>query len=128
MPGPQLLLGASFQPQNPISIGALQFGMLVSKPRRSTVITAAEELIPGSNDSLIDVIGKGVTKIQGAAVFQSYQSLKAFEGAVGSDGVLVYAEEPLGVHALLVSVERTGVTPSDIQLADIEFWLVDIVL
>lgn len=101
---------------------ALDFGLLVDPPTRQTSQTVSERLIPGSTTAVIDVIGKAVTKIRGAARFDSYAALKTFEGAVGTDGSLVYSEEPGGVDVLFVSLERTRVTPQDIHLANVEFW------
>lgn len=99
------------------------FGLLVDPPTRSTEQQVSERIIPGSNNAVVDVIGKPVTKIRGAAKFASFASLKTFEGAVGTDGTLVYSEEPSGVAVLFVSMQRTRVTPGGVQLANVEFWL-----
>jgi len=102
---------------------AYAFSLLVDPPTRQTAQTVNERLIPGSNTAVLDVIGKAVTKIRGAAKFTSYASLKTFEGAVGTNGSLVYSEEPAGIAVLFVSLERTRVTPQDIHLANVEFWV-----
>jgi hypothetical protein len=102
---------------------AYTFGLLIDPPTRQTQQQVNERLVPGSNTAVIDVIGKAVTKIRGAATFASFVSLKTFEGAVGTDGSLVYSEEPGGIAVLFVSLERTRVTPSGVQLADVEFWM-----
>lgn len=102
---------------------ALTFSLLVDPPTRDTAQQASERLIPGSNSAVIDVIGKAVTKIRGAAKFASFASLKTFEGAVGTNGSLAYSEEPSGVAVLFVSLSRTRVNPQGIQLASVEFWL-----
>jgi len=101
----------------------LNFGLLVDPPTRQTQQQVNERLIPGSNTAVIDVIGKAVTKIRGAARFASFASFKTFEGAVGTNGSLIYSEEPSGIAVLFVSIERTRVVPSGVQLADIEFWV-----
>jgi hypothetical protein len=106
----------------PTGGSAYTFSLLVDPPTRQTAQTVSERLIPGSNTAVIDVIGKAVTKIRGAAKFDSYAALKTFEGAVGTDGSLVYSEEPAGVNVLFVSLERTRITPQGIQLANVEFW------
>ncbi len=102
---------------------ALNLGLLVDPPTRQTNQQVSERMIPGSNTAIVDVIGKAVTKIRGAARFDSFAALKTFEGAVGTNGSLVYSEEPAGVAVLFVSLERTRVTPQGIQLANVEFWL-----
>jgi hypothetical protein len=102
----------------------LAFGLLVDPPTRQTQQTVSERIITGSNNSVVDVIGKSVTKIRGAARFNSFDGLKTFEGAVGTSGVLVYSEEPGGIDVLFVSLERTRVvSTTDIHLATVEFWL-----
>jgi hypothetical protein len=101
----------------------LDFGLLVEPPTRTTTQTVNERVIPGSNDVVLDVIGKSITKIRGTARFDSFSALKTFEGAVGTDGMLVYAEEAAGIAVLLVGLERTRVTPQDIHLGNIEFWI-----
>jgi hypothetical protein len=102
---------------------ALNFGLLVDPPTRQTAQTVSERMVPGSNNAVIDVIGKAVTKIRGSAKFDSYASLKTFEGAVGTSGSLVYSEEPAGVVVLFVSLERSRVTPGTVQLGTVEFWI-----
>lgn len=102
------------------------FGMLVQRPTRETIQQVSERLITGSNDAVIDIIGKPVTKIRGLARVDGYQSLKTFEGAVGTDGNLVYSEEPTGVQVIFVGLTReqvVGVAPNDKHLCGIEFWV-----
>lgn len=99
------------------------FGLLVDPPTRQTQQQVNERVVPGSNTAIIDVIGKAVTKIRGSAKFTTFASLKTFEGAVGTSGSLVYSEEPSGIAVLFVSLERTRVTPTGVQLANVEFWL-----
>ena len=102
----------------------LEFGLLVDPPTRQTQQSVSERIIPGSNNSVVDVIGKPVSKIRGAARFDSFDSLKTFEGAVGTSGVLVYSEEPSGIDVLFVSIERTRtVSTTDLHLASVEFWI-----
>jgi hypothetical protein len=73
---------------------------------------------------VIDRIGKAVTKVRGQARIDSFALLRAFEVIVGTSGLLIYSEEPDGIAATLVSLERNRVTPDDIHLANVEFWLV----
>jgi hypothetical protein len=107
---------------------ALAFHLLVDPPTRQTQQMMSERVIPDSfgaaAGSVIDRIGKTVTKIRGAARFDSYGSLTTFEGVVGTQGTLTYTEEPSGVSVIFVSMERTRVTPRDIHLATVEFWLI----
>jgi hypothetical protein len=107
----------------PTGGAALDFHLLVEPPTRDTRQTASERPIPGSNDVVVDVIGKATTKIRGRAYFDSYAALKTFEGAVGTDGVLVYSEEPLGIDVLFIALERDRVTPQDLHFASVEFWI-----
>lgn len=102
--------------------GSFQFGLLIDPPTRQTRQTINESLIPGSNNTVIDIIGKPVTKILGRGVFQSFASLTTFEGAVGLSGSLIYSEGAFNV--ILVAIERTEVTRSQVQLANIEFWII----
>lgn len=108
----------------PTGGSVLNFHLLVDPPTRNTSQTVSERLIPGSTSAVIDVIGKAVTKIRGQGRFDSYAALKTFEGAVGTAGVLIYSEEVAGVNVLFTLVERNRVTPHDIHLASVEFWLV----
>jgi hypothetical protein len=103
---------------------ALEFHLLIDPPTRETRQTMSERVIPGTNSSSIDIIGKTVTKIRGQARFDSYAGLTTFEGAVGSTGVLVYSEEPAGLDVIFVSMQRTRVTKDDIHLASVEFWII----
>lgn len=104
---------------------ALTFALLIDPPTRQTSQQVSERLVPGSDDAVIDVIGKSVTKIRGIGKFDSFAALKTFEGAVGTDGVLIYSEESSpGIAVLLVSLERTRVTPGGVQLASVEFWII----
>jgi hypothetical protein len=105
---------------------AFNFGLLIDPPTRETRQTVAEAIIPGSNNAVVDVVGKAVTKIRGAGSFASFASLKYFEGAVGTQGVLVYSEEPAGIPVLFVALERTRVAPNGLQIASVEFWMVDL--
>ena len=115
-------LQATYSPST-LSV-ALQFGLLIDPPNRETAQTISERLIVGSNNVTIDVIGKPVTKIRGKARFNGFQALKTFEGSVGTQGTLVYGEEPTGVQVILVSINRTWVNPvTDVHLCDIEFWV-----
>jgi len=117
-----MTLNSTYQPSTLAT--PLQFGLLVDPPGRDTTQQVSERLIPGSGAVVIDVIGKPVTKIKGKARFNGYQSLKTFEGAVGTQGALVYSEEPQGVQVLLVSINRQWTNPNlDVHIADIEFWL-----
>lgn len=111
---------ASYTPEGE---SALNFGLLIDPPTRETRQTVAEAIIPGSNNAVIDVVGKAVTKIRGAARFDSYVSLTVFEGAVGTQGLLVYSEEPTGLPVLFVALERTRVAPNGMQLGNVEFWI-----
>jgi hypothetical protein len=107
----------------PSGQSALSFHLLVDPPNRNTQQTMSERLIIGSTLSVVDRIGKAITKIRGAARVDSFAGLKTFEGAVGTSGVLVYSEEPGGINVTLVSLERTRVTPGDIHLGNVEFWV-----
>lgn len=102
----------------------LNFRLLVDPPQRETRQTVSERLVPGTNRSIIDIVGKSVTKIRGTARFDSFGALKTFEGVVGSQGVLVYSEEPAGLNVIFVSCDRNRVTPQDIHLANVEFWII----
>lgn len=101
----------------------LDFGLLIDPPTRETRQTMSERVVPGSTTAIVDMIGKPVTKIRGAARFDSFDALKIFEGAVGTSGVLVYSEEPAGIDVLFVSLQRTRALPADLHLADVEFWI-----
>lgn len=107
----------------PAGGGALAFNLFIDPPTRETRQMVSERLIPGSNSAIIDVIGKAVTKIRGIGKFLSFAALKTFEGAVGTNGVLVYSEESGGINVLFVSLERTRVLPNDVHLAGVEFWI-----
>jgi len=107
----------------PTAGSPLAFHLLVDPPTRETRQQISERLIPGSNNAIVDVIGKAVTKIRGQARFDGYAALKTFEGAVGTGGLLQWTEEPAGVAVIFVSLERNRVTPNDIHLAQVEFWL-----
>lgn len=104
--------------------GALAFQLLIDPPTRETRQTVSERVIPGTTDAIVDVIGKAVTKILGIGRFDSYASLTTFEGAVGTDGVLIYSEEPTGIDVLFVALERNRVLRNDVHLAGVEFWIV----
>jgi len=103
---------------------ALNFHLLVDPPTRETRQTVSERVIPGATQSVIDIVGKTVTKIRGHARFDSYGSLTTFEGAVGTRGTLVYSEEPSGITVIFVALERDRVTAHDLHLANVEFWLI----
>lgn len=111
---------ATYTPQGET---ALNLGLLVDPPTRETRQTVAEAIVPGSNNAVVDVVGKPVTKIRGVARFESFDSLKTFEGAVGTQGLLEYSEEPTGIPVLFVSLQRQKVTPNGVQLAGVEFWI-----
>jgi len=102
----------------------LEFGLLIDPPTRTTQQTLSERVIPGTNTSKIDIIGKTVTKIRGQARFDSYGALTTFEGAVGTTGTLAYSEEPSGIAVIFASLQRTRVTPDDMHLASVEFWII----
>ena len=102
---------------------ALTFHLLVEPPVRATQQTMSERLIPGSTTSVIDKIGKAITKIRGQGRFDSYTILKSFETAVGTSGSLVYSEETGGINVTFVSLERSRVTSHDIHIASVEFWI-----
>jgi hypothetical protein len=107
----------------PAGESALNFGLLIDPPTRETRQTVAEAIIPGSNNSVVDVVGKAVTKIRGSARIDSFSGLKTFEGVVGTQGSLVYSEEPSGIDVLFVALERRQVSPQGIQIANVEFWI-----
>jgi hypothetical protein len=102
----------------------LNFHLLIDPPTRETQQSMSERVIPGATNSIVAVIGKAVTKIRGAARFDSYGGFKTFEGVVGTQGTLAYSEEPSGVPVIFVNMARTRVTPHDIHLANVEFWLI----
>jgi hypothetical protein len=104
--------------------GSLQFGLLIDGASRETRQQINEEVIPGSSNVVVDIVGKLSTKIKGRAIFSSFAALQTFEGAVGTNGSLSYVELSGGVsfNVVLVSIERQQVTPSDIQIGNIEFW------
>lgn len=116
--------GTSYTPDGQ---SGLAFHMLSDQPTRQTQQTMSERIIPGSTGldqgSVVDLIGKPVTKVRGNARFDSFDGLKTFEGAVGTQGTLVYPEEPGGVRVIFISLERNRVLPPDIHLAAVEFWL-----
>jgi hypothetical protein len=115
---------ASFTPTEGPGVGVpLNFRMLIDPPARQTQQTMSERVIPNAA-SVIDKIGKTVTKIRGTGRFDSFGALKAFEGVVGTRGTLEYSEEPTGIDVIFVSMERTRVTPADIHLANVEFWII----
>lgn len=117
-----MALGASYTTSTGVLI---VFGMLVDPPDRDTTQQISERLIVGSNDAVVDVIGKPVTKIKGKFRIDGYENLKVFEGAVGTMGSLVYTEETGGLAVILVTVHRTYVQSiSDIHVGDIEFWVI----
>jgi hypothetical protein len=101
----------------------LDFRLLIDPPERQTQQQMSERIVPFSDHSIIDYIGKAVTKIRGTARFNSFNSLKTFEGAVGTHGTLVYSEEPAGIDVIFVNLQRSRVTPADIHLARVEFWI-----
>src|SRR5437763_16775312 len=116
---------ATYTPSDGPGAGTpLNFGLLIDPPTRETRQTISERVIPGTNSSTIDIVGKTVTRIRGQARFNSYGALKTFEGVVGSTGVLVYSEEPAGLHVIFAGLTRTRVTPSDVHLANVEFWII----
>lgn len=109
--------------------GALQFGMTIQNPGRETKQLANEEVITGTNDVVIDIIGKAVTKIRSSAIIASISGLHTFEGAVGLSGTLSYTEygpSPVGVSypVILMECSRTGVTKGGIQMVNVEFWII----
>jgi hypothetical protein len=122
---------ATYTPSNGDVAGtSLDFHLLIDPPIRETVQQMAERVIPhaGLNEfplkkNVIAIVGKAVTKIRGQARFDSYAGLTAFEHVVGTQGSLIYSEEPSGITVALVSMRRNRVTPHDIHLAAIEFWL-----
>lgn len=115
---------ATFQATDPIATTPLEFRLLIDPPTRSTVQSVNEEMIVGSNDVIVDVIGKAVTKIRGRIRIDGFQALKTFEGVVGSSGILVYSEEPTGIEVLWVVLERIGpIVPGDIHICSVEFWI-----
>jgi hypothetical protein len=114
---------ATYTPSDGLGAGTeLAFHLLIDPPSRQTQQTMSERIIPNST-SVVDRIGKSITKIRGAARFDSYGSLTTFEGVVGTRGTLVYSEEPGGIDVIFVSMDRTRVTAADIHLANVEFWL-----
>jgi hypothetical protein len=116
---------AVYTPSNGPGVGVpLDFRLLVDPPTRETRQTISERVIPGTNSSNIDIVGKTVTRIRGQARFDSYAALNTFEGVVGSTGVLAYSEEPAGIAVIFAGLTRTRVTPSDVHLANVEFWII----
>jgi hypothetical protein len=101
----------------------LNFHLLVDPPERETREAMAERTIRGATNSVVSFIGKPVTKIRGQARFDSYGGLTTFEGVVGTQGSLVYSEEPSGIPVAFVALQRMRVTPHDIHVASVEFWL-----
>jgi hypothetical protein len=116
---------ASYTPTTGPTAGTpLDFRLLIDPPTRQTQQTMSERIIPGASNSVISVVGKTVTKIRGAARFDSYAALNTFEGAVGTRGTLEYSEEPAGIDVIFVSLDRTRVTPADMHLGNVEFWII----
>src|SRR5262252_5445004 len=93
----------------PDGFTAYSFHFLVDPPTRETRATVSERVPPGASHSVIDIVGKAVTKIRGSARFDSYGSLTTFEAAVGTTGTLVYSEATLRV--IFVSLSRKRITP-----------------
>jgi len=115
---------ATYTPSDGLGAGTeLAFHLLVDPPTRQTEQTMSERVIPGGQ-SVVDRIGKTVTKIRGNARFDSYGSLTTFEGVVGTQGTLSYSEEPGGIDVIFVSMQRSRVTPADLHIASVEFWLI----
>jgi hypothetical protein len=115
---------AIYTPSDGVGAGVdMDFHFLVDPPTRQTQQTMSERVIPGGQ-SVVDRIGKTITRIRGTARFDSYGAFKNFETVVGSEGTLVYSEEPGGIDVIFVSMERARVTPADIHLASVEFWLI----
>jgi len=108
----------------PTAGSSLTFHLLIDPPTRSTRQTVSERVIPGSTSTIVDVIGKSVTKIIGRGRFDSFTIFKTFEVAVGTSGVLIYSEEVAGVNVVFVALERSRVIKADVHLANLEFWLV----
>lgn len=108
----------------PAGGSALNFGFLIDPPTRRTEQQVSERLIFGSDEAIVDVIGKSVTKIIGRARIDSYASFLTFEGAVGTQGTLVYSEEAGGISVLFRSLERNQVTKGDVHICSIEFWII----
>jgi hypothetical protein len=102
----------------------LDFHLLIDPPQRETRQTLSERIVPGGDTAIVDRIGKSVTRIRGSARFDSFEALKTFEGVVGTSGTLFYSEEPEGLTVEFVSLNRTRVTPFDIHLASVEFWII----
>lgn len=102
----------------------LNFRLLIDPPERQTQQTMAERVIPGATNSVVSIVGKAVTKIRGQARFDSFGALKTFEGVVGTRGSLVYSEEPSGLNVIFVAMSRGRVTPYDVHLASVEFWII----
>jgi len=108
---------------------ALAFGLLIQNPGRETKQTANEEMIIGTNDVVIDVIGKAVTKIRSGAIIASIEGLETFEGAVGLQGTLAYTEyglTPTSVSytVLFMECSRVNVTKGGVQIVNMEFWII----
>jgi len=115
---------ATYTPSDGVGAGVtMDFGLLVDPPTRQTQQTMSERVIPGSNTAIVDRVGKGVSKIRCAARFDSFGALKNFEVVVGSQGTLVYSEEPAGIDVIFVSLERTRTTAQDVHLGNVEFWV-----
>src|SRR5215471_17593343 len=102
----------------------LAFHLLIDPPERETRQVMSERVIPGSTNAVIDIVGKTVTKIRGQARFDSFGGFKTFEGVVGTQGSLIYSEEPTGVSVIFVSMVRNRVTKYDVHIAQVEFWIV----
>jgi hypothetical protein len=102
----------------------LAFHLLIDPPERDTQQQMAERTIRGATNSVVSFIGKAVTKIRGEARFDSFAGFKTFEGVVGTEGSLIYSEEPSGITVIFVAMRRNRVTPHDVHLAQVEFWII----
>jgi hypothetical protein len=106
---------------------SLVFHLLVDPPDRETVQLMNERLVrkavPPAPQSIVSLIGKAVTKVRGQARFDSFVVFKNFEDVIGSQGSLIYSEEPSGIPVVFVAMRRNRVTPHDIHLAALEFWI-----
>jgi hypothetical protein len=108
----------------PTAGSPLTFHLLVDPPTRDTRQTISERQVPGSTTTIVDVIGRAVTKVLGRGRFDSFTIFKTFEVQVGTSGVLIYSEEGAGVNVVFVAIQRTRVTKADVHIANVEFWLV----
>jgi|SRR5215831_1735213 len=115
--------GATYTPSGG---GSLQFGLLITAAGRETRQQVNEEIIPGSNNVVVDIVGKLSTKIKGRGIFADYSAFTTFEGAVGTNGTLTYSEQTGGVSlsVVFVGMDRQQVNLQGYQIADMEFWII----